>query len=83
MASRKQNQQEFQLLLPSLALSLLVFVLVAVIMIIPKSTPQPTAQAGQKSYLSKSDEVDSLESDLILLEADNIEEELRVLNTLN
>jgi hypothetical protein len=80
MASK--NQREFNLLLPSLALSALVFLLVIFIMNIPNPTPQPSVDARQERYLSKSQSVSALENDLVLLESDGIAEEVTIINSI-
>lgn len=81
MAVKKKS--ELTILLPSLALSGLVFVLIVVVMNIPK--PQRTTvfvEAAPKVLLSESDEITSLEQDLILLQADDLATELRVVDSL-
>lgn len=76
-----KKTKEFNLLLPSLALSLLVFLLVIFITNLPQQTHEPDVSAAQ-NQLSTSDDIDSLESDLILLQGDQLDQELEILNII-
>jgi len=73
----KQNE----LLLPSLALSMLALVLVGALVSVTSSskTPQTSVSADSRRLLTKGTDLDDLEADLLLLQEDSLESEISVL----
>jgi hypothetical protein len=59
------------LALPSLALSMLVLLLVALLLNIPKPVPQETVSAHQEQLLTNGQDNNSLDTDLVLLDSEN------------
>jgi len=80
MARKKST--DINLTLPALALSALVFLLVIFVINIPNQTPDQTADAARRNYLSRSDDIESLENDLVLLEVDETQQEITILENL-
>jgi len=78
--SKKSNSREFNLLLPSLALSALVFLLAIVIAMNSSKPTNTQVSADNPQYLSKNDDLESLQNDLLLLKADGLDEEVAVIN---
>lgn len=74
MARKTKSILENQLLLPSLALSLLVFFLVIFVVNIPKPTPQRQVSAKQEQVLTNGLDSNSLETDLLLLESEEFQD---------
>lgn len=75
----KKKQSEVNLLLPSLALSLLAFILVIFVLNLKVATPSTSADASQNRQLSKNTDLQTLESELPLLLSDTADEDLDVL----
>ena len=74
---------EFNLLLPSLALSALVFLLVIFIVNLPKKQQSSAKAVENKSdTLSSQDDPNSLQNDLILLESDDLDQEISILRSI-
>lgn len=74
MARKTKSILENQLLLPSLALSLLVFLLVIFVVNIPNPTPQRQVSAKQEQVLTNGLDSNSLETDLLLLESEEFQD---------
>lgn len=85
MAKRSTQPKQNELLLPSLALSLVVLVLVGAMAggIFNRPTPQTSVSASNRARsLTKDNQVEDLESDLLLLREDTLDSEMAVLNKL-
>lgn len=83
--AKRQSISDNQLLIPSLALSAIVMVLVGVLMTSLNSAPTPETQISASQgarQLTRSTELDDLKTDLILLEEDSIDTELSGLRNL-
>lgn len=92
MSRKKTNQTNYtknELLIPSLALAGISFVLVGTLVTVlsVKQTPssEVSADQGRNSLrlLTPDRDQESMESDLILLQEDNLDAELDVLQTIN
>lgn len=82
MARRSTQKSEFNILLPSLALSALVFLLAIAVATGVRQPQQVVVSADNDTYLSESDDIESLENDLLLLESDNLLEEQTILQNI-
>ena len=86
MARKKTvKPEQNELLMPALALSMLVFVLVgALVTATTRTTPQSNISANnrQARLLTKDNKVDDLEADLLLLQEDSLDSEISVLEQL-
>lgn len=83
MPRKSTNAKQMELLIPSLALSMLVLMLVGTLVTLGsvQKSPETSASADNRSsrQLTRGMSVADLESDLLLLQEDNLDSELSVL----
>lgn len=81
MARKKSVPAQNELLLPSLALSALVLILVGVLVtgMGPNNSTNSQVSANKSRLLTKGTQVDDLEADLLLLQEDTLDAEISVL----
>ena len=86
MPRKTKSVTQNELLLPSLALSMLAFVLVGALVTAVSSQPTPqssvSADNSGSRLLTRGNEVDDLEADMLLLQEDSLDSEISVLEQL-